>query len=123
MHAENLIKLIQQKYQNDTVISQCKTDSTYGGSFSQFDCWVAHKTWGTPTCTGFEVKVSRSDFLDDRKWQDYLPYCQAFYFVSPAKVIRAGEVPAEAGLMWASATEFRIVKRGFYECFHSMDRT
>ncbi len=31
-------------------------------------------------CAIVEVKASRADFLADRKWPDYLPYCDAFYF-------------------------------------------
>ncbi len=102
MHAGSIIKLLEQKYSTETFISECKVGSTYDGGCPRMDFWVAHKTWGTPTCTGFEVKVARSDFLKDNKWQSYLPYCQAFYFVSPAKVIHAEEVPAEAGLLWTS---------------------
>lgn len=28
-----------------------------------------------------EVKVNREDFLQDKKWQGYLPYCHEFYFL------------------------------------------
>ena len=31
-------------------------------------------------CAIVEVKASRADFLADRKWPDYLAYCDAFYF-------------------------------------------
>ena len=27
-----------------------------------------------------EVKSSRADFVADRKWQEYLAYCDRFYF-------------------------------------------
>ena len=32
------------------------------------------------TITLVEVKASRADFVADRKWQDYLDYCDRFYF-------------------------------------------
>ena len=31
-------------------------------------------------CAIVEVKASRADFLADRKWPEYLPYCDGFYF-------------------------------------------
>lgn len=31
-----------------------------------------------------EIKVSRSDLLGDYKWQDYLDYCDRFYWAVPA---------------------------------------
>lgn len=30
-----------------------------------------------------EIKTSEVDFRADRKWHDYLPYCDAFYFAVP----------------------------------------
>jgi hypothetical protein len=31
-----------------------------------------------------EVKSSPADYLSDRKWQDYLAYCDSFFFAVPA---------------------------------------
>jgi len=31
-----------------------------------------------------EIKVARSDLLGDRKWPDYLDYCDRFYWAVPA---------------------------------------
>lgn len=31
-----------------------------------------------------EIKVSRADLLGDRKWPDYLDYCDRFYWAVPA---------------------------------------
>ena len=50
---------------------------------------------------GYEIKVSRSDFVNDTKWQDYLPYCHQFYFVCPPDLIQPDELPKEIGLMYA----------------------
>lgn len=51
------------------------------------------------TVRGFEVKTSRSDFLSDRKWQNYLPYVNYFYFATPPGLIRPRELPNEIGLL------------------------
>ena len=36
------------------------------------------------TITLVEIKSSRADFVADRKWQEYLDYCDRFYFAVAA---------------------------------------
>ena len=48
----------------------------------------------------FEFKVSRRDFLADKKWMHYLEFCNAFAFVCPAGLIQKNEVPPGIGLLW-----------------------
>ena len=52
----------------------------------------------------YEIKVSRSDFNGDNKWQEYLKYCNEFYFATPLGIIKKDELPAEAGLIVATST-------------------
>jgi hypothetical protein len=47
----------------------------------------------------FEVKSCRQDFVSDKKWQNYLPYCTHFAFVAPKGVIKPDEIPKEIGLL------------------------
>jgi hypothetical protein len=54
--------------------------------------------WNRET-RGYEIKVSRSDFLADKKWREYLKYCRVFYFVAPAGIIKPSELPPEIGLI------------------------
>lgn len=49
-----------------------------------------------------EVKVSVADFRGDRKWQEYLPFCDAFYFAVPVDFPQE-ILPEEAGLITADA--------------------
>ncbi len=49
-----------------------------------------------------EVKSSRADYRADRKWQDYVPYCEAFYFAVPVG-FPMEILPAECGLIVADA--------------------
>ena len=66
---------------------------------------------------GFEIKVSHSDFLRDKKnarpswrreytkdakWEYYLKYCHLFYYVCPENIIMPDEVESPAGLLWAA---------------------
>ena len=39
---------------------------------------------GKGTLTIVEIKVSRADLLGDRKWPDYLDYCDRFFWAVPA---------------------------------------
>lgn len=53
---------------------------------------------------GFEVKVSRADFKGDKKWGQYLDYCERFSFIktlSPTgkELITKEELPAPIGLV------------------------
>jgi hypothetical protein len=47
-----------------------------------------------------EVKSSVADFRADRKWREYLPFCEQFYFAVPEE-FPAGLVPDECGLIVA----------------------
>lgn len=48
---------------------------------------------------GIEIKVSRQDFLSDKKWREYLPYCSRFYFIAPVGIIKKEELPKDIGLI------------------------
>lgn len=47
-----------------------------------------------------EVKSSPEDYLTDRKWGEYLPYCDAFYFAVAPEFPR-DLLPGEPGLIVA----------------------
>jgi len=66
------------------------------------------KSWNRPCAWGYEVKVDRSDFINDNKWPQYLPYCNQFYFVCPPKLISVEELPSEVGLLYTSSTCTRL---------------
>ncbi len=48
---------------------------------------------------GFEVKASRADFTSDKKWKDYLPFVNEFWFCAPPGVIDKDELPEDVGLL------------------------
>lgn len=99
VQADTLLRLLAAKHSGDVFVPECKTGSTYHGDALRMDAWVMAKSWANPCCTCYEIKVTRSDFIRDNKWQAYLPFCNAFYFVCPPNVIRTEEVPSDAGLM------------------------
>ena len=48
----------------------------------------------------YEVKSSKADYRSDKKWRDYLQFCEYFYFAAPKEVIEIirEEVPKHVGL-------------------------
>lgn len=80
-------------------ITECKTGPTRPGML-QFDGLAIYKSWAHPNIVGYEIKVSRSDFLRDAKYTRYMPYCHELYFVTPTGMVQRQEVEENIGLIW-----------------------
>lgn len=48
----------------------------------------------------FEIKVSRSDFLQDDKWVMYSQFCSSLSVVCPENLIQPNEIEKPFGLLW-----------------------
>ena len=62
-----------------------------------------------------EIKVARSDLLGDRKWVEYLEYCDRFYWALPtgfdASPVNGDEfLPDRTGLIIADAYDAEMVR-------------
>ncbi len=68
-----------------------------------------------------EVKVSTVDLQGDRKWPEYLPYCDAFYFA-----VHAGfpleQIPEECGLIVGDAYGAEILRPADIRPLHASRR-
>jgi hypothetical protein len=53
---------------------------------------------------GFEIKTSRSDFLQDDKWMLYSDFCSSLSIICPSEIINPEEVQRPFGLMWIVPT-------------------
>ncbi|MEM9716823.1 MAG: MmcB family DNA repair protein [Pseudomonadota bacterium] len=58
-----------------------------------------------------ECKSSRADFQTDSKWQDYLEWCDRFYFAVPTD-FPTEILPQDHGLIFADGYGAEIVKEG-----------
>lgn len=58
--------------------------------------------------TVIEIKSSAADYRSDRKWHDYLSWCNAFYFAVPETFDR-GMLPERVGIMVADAYGAAVV--------------
>lgn len=103
MKASDIIKLLEQRHSKDLFVPECKDGPTGShGMHVRLDAWVMPKSWANPALLGYEVKITRGDFLRDEKWRRYLDACNQFYFVCPWKLIVPEEVPEVAGLIWVN---------------------
>lgn len=109
--ADTISNALREKHHNDIFISECKTGPTQFGSHSRFDALVIRKSWAHPAVIGYEIKVSRQDFIHDVKWVDYLEYCNEFYFVSPPGIIAVNEVSDDVGLYWTSGAGNKVYQK------------
>lgn len=109
------IKLALAKYHpKDYFISECKTDSTYFSGpqgLLIFDGLAITKSYTSPCVTGYEIKVSRSDFQRDNKYHLYLQYCNEFYFVVPAGLLKKEEIPDDMGLIYYYPETGKLMKK------------
>lgn len=60
--------------------------------------------YGNMWVHGYEIKVSRSDWLRDAKFERYRKYCDTLTVVCPKGLIGRDEVPGDIGLMWYEPT-------------------
>jgi hypothetical protein len=110
MRASDILEALKRKHAEDIFVPQCKTGPSYGNqALGIFDAWVMLKSWAHSNFIGYEIKVDRSDFVNDNKWPKYLPYCNPFYFVCPKDVIKESEVPEGAGLYYCSLPSYRLL--------------
>lgn len=98
-----ILHLLKVRHYQDVFIPECKNGETWGArDLLKLDAWVLCRTYSPLRTIGYEIKVSRSDFEHDTKWEGYLPLCHEFYFVCPAGLIRNHDLPSRVGLVWAS---------------------
>ena len=103
--ASMILDLLARRHSGDVFVPECKTDSLRG---LRLDAWVMKKAWLHPSVTGYEIKINRSDFINDKKWQYYLPYCNEFYFVCPKGIIVPEELEENVGLLIVASTGTRL---------------
>lgn len=85
---------------------------SYGKTLRILDGFALKPSWANSQYYGYEVKVSRSDFHRDNKWQEYLPVCTTFSFACPDGLIKPEELPAGIGLIYCLTDgSLKVAKR------------
>jgi len=110
MTSETILERLRLRHSDDVFVAELPSRAGIY-AMGRLDAWAMKRAWTNPCTFGYEIKVSRSDFVRDDKWQSYLGSCNQFYFVCPAKLIAPEEVPEIAGLLWASISGTRLMTR------------
>ena len=102
--------LSRRRHTDDLFLTQVKTGPTIAGhsQLRIMDGLALAKSWAHPMITGYEVKVSRQDWLRDQKWPEYVPLCHEFCLVCPPGIARLEELPPEVGLIHCSAPRYAL---------------
>lgn len=102
--SQTICRALHAHHAEDFFFAEVKSGSSWhpagGQRLAIMDALAIKKSYARPCWTGYEIKVSRSDFQRDSKWTAYLPFCNRFYFVCPKGMITKDEIPAPAGLIW-----------------------
>lgn len=112
--ATEIKKALAEYHPKDFFLSECKTDSTYFAGpqgLLIFDGLAIARSYTSPCITGYEIKVSRSDFQRDNKYHLYLQYCNEFYFVVPAGLLKKEEIPDDMGLIYYYPETGKLLKK------------
>lgn len=112
--SDHIHSLLRDKHAADVYVSECKSGPTHYTNHLRMDAWTMEKSWANPCVTAYEIKVTRADFMQDKKLHLYLPFCNQLYIAAPAKMIDKNEVPADCGLIEAYENVMRVKKKAPY---------
>jgi hypothetical protein len=115
MTESDIVRALKLRHADDVFVSQCKTGPSATG-VGIIDAWVMPRSWAHMNTIGYEVKVTRSDFVNDNKWKKYLPFCHSFYFAAPRGLIKPEELSDGVGLIeiCAGATRSMIKRKAAF---------
>lgn len=99
MTAREIVGLIAGRHTKDVFVDECKDGATWFGSHLRLDAWAMARSWARPLISGYEVKVSRADWLRDQKVMDYMELCNCMWLVAPSGVVADGELPEGVGML------------------------
>ena len=104
---QQILDLLAHKHADDIYTEEIQQGEWPG----RLDAVAIKKSWARPCITGYEVKVSRNDFLNDEKWRYYLDSVNKLYFVCPPGLIEKSELPSDVGLMYTTKTGTRVYRK------------
>ena len=96
-------KALAETHEKDFFLTEVKNGSTYfppAQGLLMFDGFAMTRSYTKPCIKIYEIKVSRSDFLRDNKWELYKQYCNELYFAVPKGLIDKTELPDDVGLIY-----------------------
>lgn len=107
-------RALAEKHYKDFFLTEVKSGPTQIarlGDLKILDGLAIRKSWTSPCFTGYEVKVSRSDFLRDAKFYTYEELVNCLYIVCPKGMIDRTELPESVGLMYYDPEKKTIITK------------
>lgn len=92
---------LARKHKDDVFFTEVPTGFTGDVIMDgkRLDAWSLEPSFYNPVSTGYEVKVSRTDFTNDHKFPSYAGVCNELYLVAPEGVVRSlDELPDFVGM-------------------------
>jgi len=114
--ASDITKILEKQYSKDVCFAEVKDGPTVIRGHYRIDFLAISRSWSPVTIKAFEIKISHSDFVADKKWTEYYKLCNQFYWVCPKGLINKAEIDAKAGLIYIDPLKktARTVKRAVY---------
>ncbi len=83
----------------------------------RIDALALAPSWARMRITGYEIKTSRQDFLNDEKWPVYLDSVNVLYFVAPLGIVDPEELDPKVGLVTYNPKRgtLRTAKKAVYQ--------
>ena len=112
-------RALAERHEKDFFLTEVKNGSTYfpaNGGLRILDALAIKKSYTHPCFTGYEIKISRSDFLRDSKFYTYENLVNELYLVCPKGMIDRTELPESVGLLYYDPKDkfVRMKKRAIY---------
>ncbi len=107
-------RALAKKHYKDFFLTEVKSGPTQiarPGGLKILDGLAVRKSWTAPCFTGYEVKVSRGDFLRDAKFYTYEELVNCLYIVCPKGMIDRTELPESVGLMYYDPDKKTIITK------------
>lgn len=107
-------RALAEKHWKDFFLTEVKSGPTQlsaPGDLKILDGLAVRKSWTSPCFTGYEVKISRGDFLRDAKFYTYEELVNCLYIICPKGMIDRTEVPESVGLMYYDPEKKTIATR------------
>lgn len=111
-----IVDLLAARHTRDLFFAEVKDGPSIFGGHLRLDALAIAKSWSPVRLMAYEVKVSRADWLGDRKWEAYLALAHHLTIVSPPGVLKPEEVPGDVGILEVSSTgaSLRWVRKAAY---------
>lgn len=115
---KQLTQLLRIKHSNPSQAFASQVPNATGMAQSRTCDGLAMGLWPSKGLhlTGYEIKVSRSDWLNElqdlSKSRAFQQYCHYWYIVAPKGIVQLEEMPAEWGLLCPTSGEKLRTKKG-----------